>query len=547
MGPEGLRPRRWLDAFSQISQTWLAEGAKQWASERLDTVGAGHLERIVQSVGVFSASLRRHRGDRGVNAVLLSRADVLAFSSDLAHLEAAGDMSAYRRRAVVREVAQFLREARGIGLSCTGGPLAGLPDDVVLQPSDRARGRGPDPDDEAVRALPQVVVDQLLAPNALQALEAMHGRDARVKVELQARVGRRTGELCGLRFDCLSFDEVIDERGQVRGAPVLIHDMPKVFVRSYRLPIDQAAGEIIRAQQASVQERYPHTDTSLLALFPMTDKNPRGTKASSTDAFCNHFRTWVDALAELVGPGGEAYDRSDVTAYSFRHTYAQRHADSGTPVEVLAALMGHKQITTTQGYYRVTHKRKRKAVDLLAALQVDHSGDQSRPTVERLLDTDHLRDAVGQVAVPFGICTEPTNVRAQGQACPFRHQCFGCSHFRSDPSFLPELRVHLGRLLGDRERFRATAAQLEDWARSQAIPSAEEIGAVRRIIERCQALLEDVAGDERTQIDQAIAVLRRGRAQLDTAVPVRFLGVVAQRSATLFPNVAREQKAADDS
>jgi hypothetical protein len=25
--------------------------------------------------------------------------------------------------------------------------------------------------------------------------------------------------------------------------------------------------------------------------------------------------------------------------------------------------------------------------------------------------------------VPFGICTNPTNVKAHGQACPFRHQC----------------------------------------------------------------------------------------------------------------------------
>ena len=177
-----------------------------------------------------------------------------------------------------------------------------------------------------------------------------------------------------------------------------------------------------------------------------------------------------------------------------------------------------------------------------AALQVDRSGDRSRPTVERLLDTEHVRDAVGQVAVPFGICTEPTNVKAHGQACPFRHQCFGCTQFRSDPSFLPELRAQLGRLLTDRERLRAAAPELEDWARHQAIPGAEEIGAVRRIIDRCQSLLDDVGSNERTGIDEAIAVLRRDRAQLDTTMPVRFLGVVAQRSPTLFPNVRREQE-----
>jgi integrase len=318
--------------FAQISQPWLAAGAKQWAFERLDTAGAGHLERIVQALGAFSASLRRHRPDRGIDPVLLARADVLAFSNDLAHLETAGRLSRDGRRVLVREVAQFLREARGMGLSGAGGPLAGLHNDVVLQPSDRVRGRPVDPEDDQARALPQVVVDQLLASAALAALEAKHGVDARTMVELQAQVGRRTGELCQLSWDCLSFDEVLDERGQIRSAPVQVHDMPKVFLQRYRLPIDQDAAEIIGAQQARVQERFPHTDTSLLALFPMVVKNSRGTKACSADLFGSHFRTWIDSLASLVGPGGEPYDRSELTVYSFRHTYAQRHADGVDPV-----------------------------------------------------------------------------------------------------------------------------------------------------------------------------------------------------------------------
>lgn len=42
---------------------------------------------------------------------------------------------------------------------------------------------------------------------------------------------------------------------------------------------------------------------------------------------------------------------------------------------------------------------------------------------------------VGQVAVPFGICTEPSNVKAGGQSCPCQFTCLGCGHFHSDPSF----------------------------------------------------------------------------------------------------------------
>ncbi len=532
--------------FSQIRQAWLKEGAKRWAAERLHTAeAAGHIERVVQNVAVFSQSLCRHRPDLGAKPAALSRTDMLAFLNDLAHLETAGRLSRHGRRSLQCGVAMFLREARAMGLARPGGPLSGLPEDVVAGPGDRVRDQRADPDGDG-KALPQVVVGQLLAPTALDLLEAGHGTDVRAMVELQAEVGRRTSELCGLRLDCLAFDEVPGETGQMRAAPVLVHDMPKVGVRGYHLPIGAGAAAIITTQQARVRARYPGTPAAALALFPAPQKNPRGVKATSGDLLSGHFRAWVDSLPELAGPGGEPYDRSGTTIYSWRHTYAQRHADSGTPVEVLAALMGHTQLTTTQGYYRVTHKRKRAAVDLLAKLQVDRSANRTRPAVERLLEAEHTRDAVGQVAVPFGTCAEPTNVKARGQACPFRHQCFGCTHFHTDPSFLPELRAHLGRLLADTERLRAAAPELEDWARDQAIPSAQEIAAVRRIIDRCQQLVGSLPAGERADVDEAISVARRSRAQLDTTVPVQFLGVIGQPAPTLFPNVHREQKPADD-
>jgi integrase len=530
--------------FSQIHQLWLKETAKAWAAERLDTVARPTvLGRVLHAVGMFSTSLRRHRPDGGTHPGALSRADLLAFSADLSHLETVGEISHSNRQVTLRGVDQLLREARGIGLGRPGGPLEGLPADVVW-PADRTRSHQ-DPDDEC-RALPQVVVDQLLAPAALDTLESAHGADLRAMIELQALVGRRTGELCALRYDCLAFDEVTDEAGRARPAPVLVHDMPKVAIRNYRLPIDESAAEIIRAQQARVGARYPDAPASQLALFPAVEKNPRGVKPVGTDYLVRHMRRWIDSLPELLGSAGEACDRAEITPYSLRHSYAQRHADNGTPVDVLAELMGHRRLTTTQGYFNVTNKRKRKAVDLLAAMQVDRGGGRSRPAVDRLLDSEALRDSVGQVAVPFGICREPTNVKAHGQACPFRHQCFGCVHFRSDPSFLPELRAYLNRLLADRERLRAVAPELEEWARNSAIPSAEEITAVRQLIDRCENLLADLPDGERVQIDEAITTLRRHRAQLDSSVPVRFLGRISQPSPALFPNVRREARRDQD-
>ncbi len=529
--------RGWI-RFGQLTQPWLRAGAKAWVWDRLGGVeNPARLEQVVHDLGPFSESLRRHRGDRGVEPGRLGRADVVAFSNDLAHLEAAGRLSRFMRRRLLLDVDQFLRQTRSMGLTRPGRAMAGLPEDVVVPRPDRIRAVTHGDDDDQGRALPQTVLDQLLASAALDRLEA----DTRTMIELQALVGRRTGELCGLRWDCLRVDEVVDETGQLAPAPVLVHDMPKVAVRGYRLPIDERTAGIIRAQQNRIRDRYPDTPTAQLVLFPALTRNPRGVKPFNPITWRDRIHTWLVDLPSLVGPGGEDYDRSDITPYSFRHSFAQRHADGGTPVEVLADLMGHKKLSTTQGYYRVAHKRKRDAVDQLAALQLNRRGEQARPTVERLLDSEHLRDAVGQVAVPFGICREPTNVKAHGHACPFRHQCFGCTHFRTDPSFLPELQAHLHRLLADNERLRAAAPELENWARNAAIPAEEELAAVRGIIDRCQTLLADLADSERPAIEEAIAVLRRGRAQLDTTVPVRFLGVVSSRTPKLFPNVIRDQ------
>ena len=42
--------------------------------------------------------------------------------------------------------------------------------------------------------------------------------------------------------------------------------------------------------------------------------------------------------------------------YAFRHSFAQRHADAGTPVDTLKELLGHDTVRTTLGYYRNPRK-----------------------------------------------------------------------------------------------------------------------------------------------------------------------------------------------
>ena len=172
--------------------------------------------------------------------------------------------------------------------------------------------------------------------------------------------------------------------------------------------------------------------------------------------------------------------------------------------------MSHRQLDTTKQYYRIGHGRRREAVDRVAAMQFDRHGNRIWRTAQTLLDSEHARRSIGEVAVPFGVCAEPFNVAAGGHACPFRFRCAGCDHFRTDVSYLPDLHAYLDDLLRNRERLLSTS-DLDDWARTEATPSEEEISRIRRLIARITTGLDELSPDEREQIAHAVTVVRRHR------------------------------------
>lgn len=112
---------------------------------------------------------------------------------------------------------------------------------------------------------------------------------------------------------------------------------------------------------------------------------------------------------------------------------------------------GMSTITTTMGYYRISQKRKREAVNTMRHLVMDRTGKtEPAPTAAAY--------EIRSVAVPFGNCIEPSNVKAGGQACPIRFQCTGCGFYRPDPSYLLAIDNHINSLKADRETALAMAA-----------------------------------------------------------------------------------------
>lgn len=516
--------------FTAVSPDWLRAGAKSWALEKIGSVHRRSVRRVIESLEYLSVYLTR-RDDGGTTAAALDRRAMTSYLSRLRLLEQRGELTRGVHARTVKDLRQFLREARQFGLMEADRPLHGLPGTFGIHDQDLHAFRGLRRD-ERRRDLPQIVMDQLLDDSALTMLETLFGRDARALVELHAEIGRRPTETCVLRLDCLQWDAPEE--------PVLVHDMPKVKRTDCRLPITTATAAIITAQQASVGERFPQTPARELPLFPRATLNPHGTVPLAVLRLSGMLRDWVAALPSLLGPDGKEFDRARVIAYAFRHTFAQRHADAGTPVEVLAELLGHDDLKSTQGYYEVSDQRKRLAIDQLRPLQLDRGGDET-PFVERLVETQRQRQRVGQVAVTFGGCVEPSNVRASGQACPFRHRCFGCEHFRTDPSYLPELKAHLSQLLADRERLAIQAPELAEWARRDARPAEAEIAAVQRLVRRCEAKVAELPEGERDAVEEAIVVLRRARAQLTgRAAPSGQPLAIRQIKPSLNPRVAED-------
>lgn len=532
-----------------IRQAWLKAAAKAWAAEALVAMTPGPVRAVIGAVGLFSEHLGR-RPDAGADPGALGHRDVEAFLARLAHLQQAGRLSASRRDRTIHLVAKFLRDCREMGLTQPGAVLAALPDDIVIRRAERPVGTRRD--DEVGRALPEGVMAQLLSPDSLALLEGMAGATLRAAVELGAGVGRRTAELCSLAFECLDYDEHLAADGQRRRSPVLIHDMPKVDKFGCRLPIHDREAAIITDQQTRVRAAFPGTSPGRLVLFPRPLKNPAGTHPIGTAHLQRAMRAWVEALPRLDAPEHDSagrpvpFPRDVVTPYAFRHSFAQRHADAGTPVDTLKELLGHDTVRTTLGYFRVTAKRKREAQDRLGALQLDAAGRLVRPGVAALAEAEALRDQVGQVAVPFGICTEPSNVAADGRSCPFRHRCSGCEYFRTDPSYQPELHAYLAQLLADRERLAGTLPQLAEWARRDAAPSDDEIDAIRRLVRANNEALAALDDENRAAVEDAIATIRKDRATLGLSFPVELRGLVRQSTPSLFPTIeadARDGKA----
>jgi integrase len=505
-------------SFTRITQPWLAAAAKRWAAEQLPRHrgrGAARVRGKINGLGLLSEYLGC-RPDRGLVTAVLGRADIEGFLHRLAYLESTSQISRYRRNGICRDVREVLAGIRALGLTRPGGPAQGLPGDFAIERGDIPAGpeRG-----EPGRDLPPEIMAILCAH-----LDTLEPAEVRAAAQLGIDTGRRPEDILGLPLDCLARDK--------DGAAVLIYDNRKADRLGRRLPIGESTAAVIIAQQDRVRARFPHTPPAQLALLPSPRRNPHGRTPISIDMLDDRHREWVDALPILRTRDGAEFDKTKITPYAWRHSYAQRHADAGVPIDVLAELLDHRNLNVTRRYYRVGEDRRRAAVDTVTALSFDRHGNRIWREAHALLESEHARYLIGEIAVPYGSCSEPSNVQAGGSACPVRFRCVGCDHFRTTAAHLPDLTAYLDDLLRTRERLTATVDGIDEWARADATPSQEEITRIRGLINRIKGEVAELDQAEQTRINDAVAVVRRHRAACSVPLGMPTVHTIPPRPAS---------------
>ena len=172
---------------------------------------------------------------------------------------------------------------------------------------------------------------------------------------------------------------------------MLIFDNNKANRLGRRLPIAEATAQLLIAQQQRVRALFPSTPVGELRLLPTDRRNPDGRSSITAFSLAFHHREWVARLPPLCTADGVELDKRRIVLYAYRHSYAQRHADAGVPIDVLRDLMDHRKLDTTKGYYRISEPRRRQAVERVAALVFDRHGNHVWREAQALLDSEHAR------------------------------------------------------------------------------------------------------------------------------------------------------------
>lgn len=485
--------------FRPIGLPWLREIVKTWARDLRPPVTDVGRTIAVARLASRALSARPHAGD----PTRLRLADMgVVIEAVMASTDAHGKRYSHSHR---RDELGWWRRLLDYGRPA--GLMAQVPDGFTMSGHYRVLPVDMQHEEEPGEAIPDHVLAQMDQHLNLLGAGSSYRNGGwepvdyaamyQTAYQIQRDTGRRNNEVVSLSAECLQWDG---------DQPVLVYDNHKARRMGRRLPIHRDTATIIQNwQQRRSTLSLPQESAQYLFPAPGARNRP-SRKHLSKLTYAKKFRAWLAAMPPLSDVGLDApgnpriVDKASIRPYGLRHAYAQRHADGGTDVDVLRELMDHRSLETTTGYYQVSFKRKREAIRLLAPTAIDRHGNPAGFADETVYE-------MSSVAVPFGNCTEPSNVKAGGRHCPIRFQCAGCGFYRPDPSFLPAIAEHIVELRADREL--AVATDAADWVVSNI---DDQLGAFTTVHDRLSADMQVMPPDTQRAVEDAGRELRKARA-----------------------------------
>ena len=205
---------------------------------------------------------------------------------------------------------------------------------------------------------PETPVDRASDEEIVALLRACRSARDRLLVLVMARAGLRRGELCGLR------------RGDVH----LLADSRALGCEVARahLHVVRRDDNPNRAWAKSRRQRVVPLDFLVVQAFDTYEfERMRVAAAADSDfVFVNLFRAPIgaplrpDAVGELLAAASRrAGLDTAIRPHQLRHAFASNVADAGGGIDVVADLLGHASVSSSQVYSHPDPSRLRAAVD----------------------------------------------------------------------------------------------------------------------------------------------------------------------------------------
>lgn len=171
-------------------------------------------------------------------------------------------------------------------------------------------------------------------------------------------------------------------------------------------------------------------------------------KVTSTATILNNLRKRCQSLGET----NPAFRGLHFTPHDFRRLLATDLVNNGLPIHIGAALLGHLNIQTTQGYVAVFEQDViRHVQDFLVRRRAMRPEEEYRPATEE--EWREFEEHFDKRKVELGSCGRP-----YGTSCQHEHACLRCAQLHVNPKMLPRL----DDLESDFEERKARAAS-ESW------------------------------------------------------------------------------------